>query len=116
MPFFCRQGGRGNWGRERVILPTGVPGDKKGRLRPPQSGTLLTIGTDAIPEALVAVRDGQLDATIQYPIIQAEIALEKLVHYLETGKLPAWKEYLVKPWVITSKNISTGDFYSVIED
>lgn len=77
---------------------------------------ILTIGTDAIPEALAAVRDGQLDATIQYPIIQAEIALEKLVHYLETGKLPAWKEYLVKPWVITSKNISTGDFYSVIED
>jgi hypothetical protein len=45
-----------------------------------------------------------------------EIALENLVQYLETGKLPEWKEYLVKPWVITHENISTGDFYSVVQD
>jgi ABC-type sugar transport system substrate-binding protein len=77
---------------------------------------ILTIGTDAIPKALIAIREGRLDATIQYPISQVEIALEKLVYYLKTGKLPGWKEYLVKPWVITSENISTGDFYSVIQD
>lgn len=77
---------------------------------------VLTIGTDAIPDALVAIREGKLDATIQYPISQAEIALEELVRYMETGKLPEWKEYLVKPWIITGKNISTGDFYSVIEE
>ncbi len=76
----------------------------------------LTIGTDAIPKALIAIHEGRLDATIQHPISLAEIALEKLVHYLTTGNLPEWKEYLVKPWVITSENISTGDFYSVIQD
>ncbi|MDY6790319.1 MAG: substrate-binding domain-containing protein [Thermodesulfobacteriota bacterium] len=77
---------------------------------------ILTIGTDAIPKALIAIREGRLDATIQYPISQVEIALERLVHYLKTGNLPEWKEHLVKPWVITSENISTGDFYSSIED
>jgi len=77
---------------------------------------ILTIGTDAIPKALIAVREGRLDATIQYPISQVEIALEKLVHYLKTGSLPEWQEHLVKPWVITRENISTGDFYSVIQE
>lgn len=77
---------------------------------------ILTVGTDGIPKALTAIREGRLDATIQYPICQVEIALEKLVHYLKTGNLPEWKEYLVKPWVITHGNISSGDFYSIIED
>jgi ABC-type sugar transport system substrate-binding protein len=77
---------------------------------------ILTIGTDAIPEALIAIRKGRLDATIQYPIYQAEIALETLVNYLKTGTLPNWKDYLVKPWLITRENISTGDFYHIIQN
>jgi len=77
---------------------------------------VLTIGTDAIPKALIAIREGRLDATTQYPISQVEIALEKLVNYLKTGNMPQWKEHLVKPWVITIENISTGDFYSIIQD
>ncbi len=81
---------------------------------PPEK--ILTIGTDAIPKALIAIREGRLDATIQHPISQTEIALEKLVNYLKTGKRPEWKEHLVKPWVITSENISTGDFYSIIQN
>jgi len=78
--------------------------------------TIVTIGTDGIPEALKAIREGRLAGTIQYPISQAEIAIEKLVYYLTDGTLPEWKKYLVKPWVITRKNISTGDFYSLIPD
>jgi ABC-type sugar transport system substrate-binding protein len=77
---------------------------------------IVTIGTDAIPKALIAIREGRLDATIQHPISMAEIALENLVNYLKTGNLPKWKEHLVKPWVITAENISTGDFYYVIQD
>ena len=77
---------------------------------------MLTIGTDGIPKALIAIRKSRLDATIQHPIDIAEIALENLVNYLKTGGLPKWKEHLVKPWVITSENISTGDFYYVIQD
>lgn len=77
---------------------------------------VLTIGTDGIPKALIAIRKSRLDATIQHPICIAEIALENLVNYLKTGSLPEWKEHLVKPWVITSENISTGDFYYVIQD
>jgi hypothetical protein len=45
-----------------------------------------------------------------------EIALENLVNYLKTGNLPEWKEHLVESWVITGENISTGDFYYVIQD
>lgn len=77
---------------------------------------ILTIGTDAIPKALIAIREGRLDATIQHPISMAEIALENLVDYLKTGNLPKWKEHLVEPWVITGENISSGDFYYVIQD
>ena len=80
------------------------------------SGHVLTVGTDAIPEALVAIRDGRLDATTQYPIHQVEIALEELVRYLKTGNSPEWKEWLVEPWLITRENISTGDFYSAIHN
>jgi ribose transport system substrate-binding protein len=76
---------------------------------------IVTIGTDAIPKALIAIREGRLDATIQHPISMAEIALENLVNYLKTGNPPKWKEYLVEPWVITDENISTGDFYYVIQ-
>jgi ABC-type sugar transport system substrate-binding protein len=81
---------------------------------PPQE--ILTIGADAIPKALIAIREGQLDATTQHPISIADVALEKLVQYLKTGNLPEWKVHLVKPWVITNENISTGDFYHIIQD
>jgi len=81
---------------------------------PPEK--IVTIGTDAVPKALIAILEGRLDATIQHPISIVDIALEKLVHYLKTGNLPEWKEHLVKPWVITNKNISTGNFYSIIQE
>ena len=81
---------------------------------PPEK--IVTIGTDAIPKALIAIREEQLDATIQHPISIAEVALEKLVHYLRAGTLPEWKEHLIKPWVITSENITTGNFYSTIQE
>jgi ABC-type sugar transport system substrate-binding protein len=77
---------------------------------------IITVGTDAIPEALIAIREGRLDATIQHPVCIAVIALEELVNYLRTGNPPEWKEHLVKPWIITKENISTGDFYSIIQD
>ena len=77
---------------------------------------IVTIGTDAIPKALIAIREAQLDATIQHPISIAEVALEKLVHYLRAGTLPERKENLIKPWIITSENITTGNFYSVIQE
>ena len=68
---------------------------------------VLTIGTDAIPDALVAICEGRLDATIQYPISQAEIALEELVRYLKTGKLPEWKEYFFPAMNISFVSIFT---------
>ena len=54
--------------------------------------SVVTIGTDGIPEALREIDKGRLDATIQYPIVQAEIALERLARFLRTGELPEWKK------------------------
>lgn len=45
-----------------------------------------------------------------------EIALEMLVNYLRTGTPPKLRKHLVKPWIITRKNLSAGDFYSIIQN
>jgi len=70
-------------------------------------------GYDAVPDGLRAVRDGDADCTVQYPIAQAPEVLERLVRYLR-GEKPAEKDYEIAPWIITKDNLETGDFYSLI--
>jgi ribose transport system substrate-binding protein len=70
-------------------------------------------GYDGVPDGLRAVRDGQADCTVQYPIGQAPEVLRRLVAYLK-GEAPAQKDYEMPPWVITKDNLDTGDFYSLI--
>jgi ABC-type sugar transport system substrate-binding protein len=70
-------------------------------------------GYDGVPDGLRAVRDGQADCTVQYPIGQAPEVLRRLVAYLQ-GKPPAEKDYEMPPWIITKENLDTGDFYSLI--
>ena len=70
-------------------------------------------GYDGVPDGLRAVRDGQADCTVQYPIGQAPEVLRRLVAYLQ-GKKPAQKDYEMPPWIITKENLNTGDFYSLI--
>lgn len=72
-------------------------------------------GFDAVPDGLRAVRDGEADCTVQYPIAQAPEVLERLVRYLR-GEPPAEKDYEMPPWIITKDNLETGDFYSLIAE
>ena len=70
-------------------------------------------GYDGVPDGLRAVRDGEADCSVQYPIAQAPEVLERLVRYLR-GEKPAEKDYEMPPWIITKDNLETGDFYSLI--
>lgn len=72
-------------------------------------------GFDAVPDGLRAVRDGEADCTVQYPIAQAPEVLERLVRYLR-GEEPAEKDFDMPPWIITKDNLETGDFYSLIAE
>ena len=56
------------------------------------AGKVALIGFDALPEALAAVRDGSLTATIeQFPGGQSQRRREALVVFLSDGKKPAEK-------------------------
>lgn len=73
------------------------------------------IGFDALPEALAAVRDGTLTATIeQMPGGQATGALEALLAHLRDGTAPE-KVTLLTPIAITQDNIDQAERLGEIE-
>lgn len=71
---------------------------------------VVTVGYDAIPDALSEIRSGRLDATVeQYPGRQARTALRLLVDHLRDGKTPESPELFIKPVVITSENLDEAE-------
>lgn len=76
-------------------------------------GEVVITGYDGVPDGLRAVREGEADCTVQYPIGQAPEVLRRLVAYLR-GEKPAQKDYMMPPWIITKDNLDTGDFYSLV--
>jgi ABC-type sugar transport system substrate-binding protein len=67
------------------------------------------IGFDALPEALVAVRDGSLTATIeQFPGGQSRGAVEALVKFLREGVKPE-PLVLLTPKAITKDNLNEAE-------
>lgn len=67
------------------------------------------IGFDALPEALAAVRDGGLTATIeQMPGGQSAQAMEAMVAYLRDGTEPA-KLTLLEPFAVTKDNLDKAE-------
>ena len=67
------------------------------------------IGFDALPEALAAVRDGGLTATIeQMPGQQSATAMEQMVAYLRDGTEPA-KVTLLEPFAVTADNLDEAE-------
>ncbi|WP_241523953.1 substrate-binding domain-containing protein [Oceaniglobus indicus] len=67
------------------------------------------IGFDALPEALAAVRDGGLTATIeQMPGGQSAQAMEAMVAYLREGTEPA-KLTLLEPFAVTKDNLDKAE-------
>ncbi len=70
---------------------------------------VVTIGFDALPEALVAVRDGSLTATVeQFPGGQSRGAVQALVKFLREGVEPE-KLVLLTPVAITKDNIDDAE-------
>lgn len=67
------------------------------------------IGFDALPEALAAVRDGGLTATIeQMPGGQSAQAMEAMVAYLRDGTEPP-KLTLLEPFAVTQDNLESAE-------
>jgi len=68
------------------------------------------IGYDALPEALVMVRDGQLYGTIdQFPGEQSRTALRTLVDFLRKGTRPTQHDIFIKPKLITKDNLNEAE-------
>ncbi len=71
---------------------------------------VITIGYDAIPDALSYIKDGKLSATIeQFPGEQAKQSLRFLVEYIKDGKEPPSKEVYITPVAITIDNLDQAE-------
>jgi ABC-type sugar transport system substrate-binding protein len=80
-------------------------------------GKIAILGYDGAPEALAAVRDGTLTATVdQFPGQQGRTALRVLVEYLRTKKAPAKSKILIEPVAITKANLSQAERIGEVVD
>jgi len=74
------------------------------------AGKIAILGFDALPEALAAVRDGGLTATIeQFPGGQSSQAVDILIAKLRDGKDPENKLVLLIPIAITKDNLDKAE-------
>ncbi len=74
------------------------------------TGKIAIMGFDALPEALKAVRDGNLTATVeQFPGGQVSGALQILMDKVKGGKDPANKLVLLTPITITKDNLDKAE-------
>ena len=68
------------------------------------------IGFDALPEALQAIQDGTLTATIeQWPGKQTSGAMQILVDYIRDGTKPAQHDNFIEPTLITIDNLGEAE-------
>jgi inositol transport system substrate-binding protein len=73
-------------------------------------GKVAIMGFDALPEALAAVRDGGLTATIeQFPGGQSSQAMQILIDKVRGGKDPANSLVLLTPIAITKDNLDKAE-------
>jgi ABC-type sugar transport system substrate-binding protein len=74
------------------------------------ASAVITVGYDAIADALDYIREGRLDATVeQYPGRQARTALRLLVENIRDGSVPDAKEIYITPVVITRENLDQAE-------
>jgi ABC-type sugar transport system substrate-binding protein len=80
------------------------------------AGKTVVIGYDALPEALVMVRDGELYGTVdQFPGEQSRQALRVLVDFIWKGMTPAEHDIYIEPRMITKDNLSEAERISEIQ-
>jgi inositol transport system substrate-binding protein len=71
---------------------------------------IFIIGFDAIPEALTAIQNGDLTATLdQWTGRQVSEALDMLVNYVRTGTRPTEHTSLIEPALITANNLGAAE-------
>jgi inositol transport system substrate-binding protein len=74
------------------------------------NGKVVVIGFDALPEALAAIKGGDLTATIeQMPGGQSRGAVDTLVAFLKDGTKPAQQVTLLTPIAITKDNLDQAE-------
>jgi len=68
------------------------------------------IGFDALPEALIAIQQGTMAATIeQFPGKQSATALTMLVDFLRNGTQPAQHDTYLEPILLTKDNLGQAE-------
>lgn len=71
---------------------------------------LAVVGFDALPEALVAIENGSMAATIeQFPGLQATTALDIMIAYLRDGTVPEEHDVYLEPGLITAENLGEAE-------
>jgi inositol transport system substrate-binding protein len=68
---------------------------------------VIVVGYDGVPGGLTNVLNGTLDATIQYPVEMARLAMQQLAEYVINGTLPDNTNYDILPWILVPANIDT---------
>jgi ABC-type sugar transport system substrate-binding protein len=80
------------------------------------TGQVTVIGYDALPEALVLVRDGDLYGTVeQFPGDQAQLGLRTLVEFLRNGTEPEQHDIFITPKLITQDNLDEAERIAEIQ-
>lgn len=73
-------------------------------------GKVAVLGFDALPEALLAVQNGELTGTVeQFPGGQARAALNIMVDFLREGKTPEQHDNFLTPKMITLDNLMEAE-------
>lgn len=80
------------------------------------TGKVAVLGFDALPEALLSVKNGEMTGTVeQFPGGQSRKALSVIVDYLRNQKSPATHDTYLIPVMITKDNIKDAERISEIE-
>lgn len=68
---------------------------------------VIVVGYDGVPGGLRALKAGELDATIQYPVEMARLAMQQLAEYVIDGTLPENRDFDINPWMLVLSNYET---------
>ncbi len=80
------------------------------------AGQVIIIGYDALPEALVKVRDGELWGTVdQFPGEQSREALRTLANFIWNGVKPAQHDIYIAPKMITKENLAEAERFKELQ-
>jgi inositol transport system substrate-binding protein len=80
------------------------------------TGKVVLLGYDALPEALLAVKNGEMTGTVeQFPGGQSRTALNLIVAFLRDNKQPEQHDVYLAPKMITKDNLDEAERIAEIE-